>query len=50
MLAAIVKNGFAGESFKKFIAHLCYENREFSIRTAKFILKGTNQGSYDEAP
>lgn len=42
MLQAITKNGFALDSFKKFIAHLCYENREFSVRTAKFILKGTN--------
>lgn len=50
MLQAITKNGFALESFKKLMAHMCYENREFSVRTAKFILKGTNQGSYEEAP
>lgn len=48
MFQLIAKNNFAIAEFKVFLAHLCFENREFSIRVAKFILKGTIKQYYDD--
>ena len=48
MFQLIAKNNFAIPEFKVFLAHLCFENREFSVRIAKFILKGTIKQYYDD--
>ena len=42
------KHGYATEEYSKFVAHLCYKNREFSKKMAKHILKGTNKSNADE--
>jgi len=48
MYSLILKHNFAIDQFKVFLSHLCFENKEFSIRIAKFILKGTIKLHYDD--
>jgi len=38
----ITKCGFENEEWSKCISHLCFKNKEYSKKIAKFILKGTN--------
>lgn len=42
------KHGYESEEFAKFVAHVCYQNKEFSKKMAKHILKGTNKSTAEE--
>ena len=47
MFANMTSNGWGVELLPDFFAHVCFENKEFSIRCAKYILKGINSGAFD---
>jgi len=47
-LENITKNTYEIQELAKMLAHLCFENKEYSLRIAKYILKGTNTSGSEE--
>ena len=48
MFANMTSNGWGVDVLPQFLAQLSFDNKEFSIRVCKYVLKGINQGAYDE--
>lgn len=44
----MTKNSYEIQELAKMLAHLCFENKDYSLRIAKYILKGTNTSGADE--
>ena len=44
----MIKNTNEIQELAKMLAHLCFENKDYSLRVAKYILKGTNTSNVEE--
>jgi hypothetical protein len=42
MFANMTANGWGVDVLPSFLAHISIENKEFSIRVCKYVLKGIN--------
>ena len=47
-LKNITKNTCEIQELAKMFAHLCFENKDYSLRIAKHILKGKNTCKFEE--
>jgi len=44
----VLKEGYACENYGKALAHLCYENRDYSIHISKLLLQGISKNDYEK--
>ena len=47
-LKNITISTYGGEDLAKMLAHLCFENKDYSLRIAKHILKGKKNCKFEE--